>query len=518
MFNLPASVRVVLATGPVDMRKSIDGLMALVPTAWGEDVYSGHLFAFVSRRGDRIKVLTWSRGGFVLLYKRLETGRFRLPPVDAGAQVVHLDATQLAMLLDGIDVAQVRRQPAWTPPGRTGLALRPAIGAQRGAVLRCLDSIPALADDRVDDQNPALFDDRQHELRGAASEEESKAARDEAAKKKRQQRAARKAEEIPAREIRHAVPVEERHCPACGSEDLRPLGRGRTSEVYEYILSRFERQVHVQEVLACARGRGVVTAPPPARGVDRGEYGPGFLAHVVTSKCADAMPLHRLAQRVERSGVPMSRSTLTDLFHQAASVLLPLSHHLLQCIASADVVWAYEAPLRVLDVKKTRLGYLWTFLTQNEAGEWLIGYRFSMGRASKTPKEVLGGTSGALVVDAYTGYNAVALPQGRVRVGCWAHCRRRIFDALATAPEAREALDFILDLYRVEAQARDADLVRTAALRGLRQLHIAPVIAQLHAWLETQAPRHPPKSPLGQAISHFLRPQAVGGPHPLRGE
>ncbi|RKH16637.1 transposase [Corallococcus praedator] len=120
MFALPASVRVVLAVEPVDMRKSIDGLMALVRTAWGEDVYSGHLFAFVSRKGDRIKVLTWSRGGFVLLYKRLETGRFRLPPVDAGAQAVTLDATQLAMLLDGIDVAQVRRQPAWTPPGRTG--------------------------------------------------------------------------------------------------------------------------------------------------------------------------------------------------------------------------------------------------------------------------------------------------------------------------------------------------------------------------------------------------------------
>ncbi|WP_233609982.1 transposase [Corallococcus sp. AB049A] len=60
----------------------------------------------------------------------------------------------------------------------------------------------------------------------------------------------------------------------------------------------------------------------------------------------------------------MSRSTLTDLFHQAASVLLPLSAHLLQCIASADVVWADETPVRVLDVKKTRQGYLWTFLTQ----------------------------------------------------------------------------------------------------------------------------------------------------------
>nr|WP_216619775.1 IS66 family transposase [Myxococcus xanthus] len=334
---------------------------------------------------------------------------------------------------------------------------------------------------------------------------DSTAARADAAKKKRQERAARKAEEAPAREIRHAVPAEERHCPACGGEDLRPLGKGRTSVVYEHLPARFEKQVHVQEVLACACGRGVVTAPPPAKVVDRGEYGPGFLAHVVTSKCADAMPLHRLAQRVERSGAPMSRSTLTDLFHQAASVLLPLSQHLLQSIAAADVVWADETPLRVLDVKKTKLGYLWTFLTQNEAGEWLIGYRFSMGRASKTPKEVLGGTSGALVVDAYTGYNAVTLPQGRVRVGCWAHCRRRFFDALATAPEAREALDFILELYRVEAQVRDADMVRTAAHRELRQQHSAPVLTRLHVWLEMQAPRHPPKSPLGQAISYALK-------------
>ncbi|RKG62438.1 hypothetical protein D7X30_03855 [Corallococcus sp. AB011P] len=71
---------------------------------------------------------------------------------------------------------------------------------------------------------------------------------------------------------------------ACGSEDLKPLGKGRTSVVYEYVPARFEKQVHVQEVLACACGRGVVTAPPPAKVVDRGEYGPGFLAHVVTSK------------------------------------------------------------------------------------------------------------------------------------------------------------------------------------------------------------------------------------------
>ncbi len=343
------------------------------------------------------------------------------------------------------------------------------------------------------------------ELRADAAGAQSKAERDEAALRKRRERAARKAEECPTREVQHQVPAQERRCPACGSEDLKALGKGRTTQVYEYLPARFERQVHVQEVLACACGKGVVTAPAPAKVVDKGEYGPGFLAHVVTSKCADAMPLHRLAQRVERGGVPMSRSTLTDLFHQSASVLLPLSRHLLQCIASAEGVWADETPLRVLDVKKTRLGYLWTFLTQNERGEWLIGYRFSMGRASRTPKEVLGGTLGALVVDAYTGYNAVTLPSGRVRVGCWAHGRRRFFDALATAPEAREAMDLILALYRVEAQAREAGVVRTAAHRELRQLRSAPVLEQLHARMEQQAPLHPPKGPFGQAIAYALK-------------
>jgi transposase len=118
MLTLSSAVRIVLATEPVDMRKSIDGLMAVVRASFGEDVYSGHLFVFVSRRGDRVKILTFSRGGFILYYKRLEQGRFQLPAVKAEAQSVSLDATQLAMLLDGIDVAQVKRPAVWEPPRR----------------------------------------------------------------------------------------------------------------------------------------------------------------------------------------------------------------------------------------------------------------------------------------------------------------------------------------------------------------------------------------------------------------
>jgi transposase len=114
MLTLPRSVRIYLATGAVDLRRSIDGLGALV-RAHGYDLYSGHLFVFTGRRGDRIKILAWDRGGFVLYYKRLERGRFKVPTVATDAREVELDATQLAMLLDGIDVKRVPPPRRWEP-------------------------------------------------------------------------------------------------------------------------------------------------------------------------------------------------------------------------------------------------------------------------------------------------------------------------------------------------------------------------------------------------------------------
>ena len=117
MIALPSSVRIYLAAGAVDLRKSIDGLAAIV-TERAHDLYSGHLYVFVSRRGDRLKILTWTTGGFLLLYKRLERGRFRLPEIRAGQAEVELDATQLTMLLDGIDIKRVEAPRRWTPPSR----------------------------------------------------------------------------------------------------------------------------------------------------------------------------------------------------------------------------------------------------------------------------------------------------------------------------------------------------------------------------------------------------------------
>ncbi len=115
MLALPSSVKIYLSLKATDMRKGFDGLATLV-VAEGLDLYSGHLFVFLSRRRDRVKILTWERGGFSLYYKRLEKGRFRQPLVVEGSNHIRLDAAELTMLLDGIDYKRVRRSKVWEPP------------------------------------------------------------------------------------------------------------------------------------------------------------------------------------------------------------------------------------------------------------------------------------------------------------------------------------------------------------------------------------------------------------------
>ena len=122
VLTLPPSVRIYLAVGQVDMRRGHDGLAAIVLGQWKLDLYGGHLFVFLGRRSDRCKILFWDRGGSFVYYKRLERGRFRLPRVPADATSVTIDATELAMLLDGIDVVAVKRPRKWTPPSATAAA------------------------------------------------------------------------------------------------------------------------------------------------------------------------------------------------------------------------------------------------------------------------------------------------------------------------------------------------------------------------------------------------------------
>jgi len=113
---LPRAVRVYFATGATNLRKSFEGLSNEVRTVLAHDPLSGHVFVFLNRRRNQVKLLLWTRGGFTIVHKRLERGQFTFPAhVVDGASSVAIDAHELSMLLEGIDMADVRTSERWEP-------------------------------------------------------------------------------------------------------------------------------------------------------------------------------------------------------------------------------------------------------------------------------------------------------------------------------------------------------------------------------------------------------------------
>jgi transposase len=300
---------------------------------------------------------------------------------------------------------------------------------------------------------------------------------------------------LPTTIIAHPVPDDERRCPHCGDE-IRPIGEGDKSVEYEWVPGHLERRVHVVEVGRCPCKMHYARGPAPRRVQEGCTYGPAFLAKLAVDKCADSTPIYRVEKQMRRTGVPISRSTLNDNVLLAAEVLFPLW----QCghdeVRNDPHVQADETSFRM----QTRAGrvFVWTFLSKT-----CTVYVFSPSRSGDTAKDVLSGTKGSLTIDGYTGYNVVTDVDGRERTGCWSHARRYLFDALPSAPEAREALDIILDLFMTERAAQTLNIVGTQAHLALRRRESAPVLERLRQWREKMTPLFEPKSAMGEALRYL---------------
>jgi transposase len=331
----------------------------------------------------------------------------------------------------------------------------------------------------------------------------AEAARIAALQKRREN--AEKKRQLVTRRIEHKVRDDQKVCPKCGGRDFAKLGDGVATEIYELVAARVERQRHFQEKLRCRCGEAIITADGPPRVYDKARFGPTFMAQVAVSKCADSLPLHRQAKAYQRVGVQVNDSTLGDLFRRTAELTRPLSDRLLHLVAEKDIVLADETTQRVQAQGKTRTAWLWTFIARDEADKELIAYVFSRSRSGETPVRVLGDTLGKLLVDGYSGYNKVTMPGGRERAGCFAHLRRKFFDAQSTAPEAaKQGMEYIHDLYRIERAAREDDVLGTPEHLERRQTDSRAILDAFEVWLEIEQERHPPKSPIAEAIRYAL--------------
>jgi transposase len=301
----------------------------------------------------------------------------------------------------------------------------------------------------------------------------------------------------------HDLPEQEKHCVGC-DEDLRHIGE-EISERYEYIPAQLLVIEDACQKYACSCT--VRTAAKPVQPIEKSTAGASLLAQVIVSKLADHLPVHRQAKMLRRFGVEIADQTMCGWMRQSAELLAPLYERLKRFVLESKVVGTDDTPVRVLDrrLSQTRKGRLWPYVGDRDHPAVIYDYTPTRERAG--PEQFLKTYRGYLQADAYVAYDSFFTnpERGMVEVGCWAHARRHVFQALETdAARMGAVLAYIAQLYAVEKRARLSG-VRGEQLRLLREQVSGPVVEQLHAFLLRIREELLPRSEAGQAVAYVLK-------------
>ncbi len=306
---------------------------------------------------------------------------------------------------------------------------------------------------------------------------------------------------LPHIRIEHDVPEAEKTCSCCGGPKQR-IGEDESREL-DFIPARLEVKVHVLPKYACPKCRDGVASPPvPPKPIPGGIAGAGLVAFVIASKFADHLPLYRLEDILTRHGVFLSRSTLCDWVRNAALLLEPLAELQKTLVLHSPILWTDDTPVTVLggEILGSSKGRFWVYI--GDAEHPYSVYDFTMSRARDGPAAFLKDYRGFLQADAYGGYDGIFLGSegGIVEVACWAHARRKFFEARSNAPrEANQVLEWIRQLYDIEDRARDFTPVERQVLR---QQESVPILDRIEKYLDELKKRILPKSALGKAVTY----------------
>src|SRR3954467_1638370 len=314
---------------------------------------------------------------------------------------------------------------------------------------------------------------------------------------------------LPRKPVLHDVPPEQLPCPDCGTVRRR-IGE-EVREQLEYVPASVGVPQQVRPRYACPEcAANVVIAERLPEPIEKGLPGPGLMAHVITNKHADHLPLCRQEGILLRHGVEISRSTMCDWMAVAADLLAPIVTLMMTKILESRVVQDDETPVKVQDHegKGIKTGRLWDFIGDHY--HRYVVYRYTEDRSGSGPAEFFKDYGGYLQADASSVFDQLYSSGKIIEVGCMMHARRKFYEArTGDPPRAHQALAWIGLLYDVEREAKEehetaeyeAFVAARHALRGERS---RPIFKQLHDWLVAEAPKVLPKSPIGEAIRYAL--------------
>jgi len=323
---------------------------------------------------------------------------------------------------------------------------------------------------------------------------------------------------LPREEVVHDLAEADKVCPHDGTR-LEVMGE-ETSEQLDIVPAQVRVLHHRRLRYACPCCRQhVVTAAMPPQPMPKSQASAGLLATVAVAKYADALPLYRQVEHLERVGFEASRQTLASWMVRCGVLVQPLVNLLRDRLLESGYVRMDETRVQVLKEPgkaAQSTSYMWV-QQSGERDRPVVLYDYAPSRAGEVPLVLLEGFRGKLQTDGYAGYQAVVAAQGLTAVYCFAHARRYFTDALkalglnpAKLPDkppdkARRplrAIGFIRQLYAIEHRLRDAPAeVRYAE----RQSSSLPVLRALREWLDAQRPKVVPESVLGKALGYLDR-------------
>jgi len=299
--------------------------------------------------------------------------------------------------------------------------------------------------------------------------------------------------------------AEQCSCQACGRETA-VIGYEQSEQLdvkpAEYFVLVTKRE---KRVCRSCEEAGVITAPLPSRIIDKSLVSDQVIINTVVAKYSDHQPLYRQSVILEReTGIEISRATMTGWVMRVGELLLPIAGAMGRELLAGSYIQADETPVDVQTHDKrgkNHRAYLWQY---GQPGGSVV-FDFRMGRNREGPKRFLGQFEGILQSDGYAAYEQVGGPK-MVHASCWAHSRRKFFDALKLNPDDRVAARIVgqmNDLFAIDAEARAQNLDH-AARQVLRTERARPLLEQIRRQVEAARASALPASALGKAAKYTL--------------
>jgi len=310
--------------------------------------------------------------------------------------------------------------------------------------------------------------------------------------------------DIPREVVVQDLPAEEKRCPDCRGERTL-IGYEETKQL-DYSPASFFERIFRRAKYACKPcGKHVATAPfqGPVGPFERGLPGFGLIAQIIVAKFSDHIPLYRQGRIYGRHGVEIPRQTLCDWVGQTIPSLEPIALAIKNDILLSKIIKTDDTVSRLLvrGLRRTAQARLWGYLGDQDHNQ--VFYEFTSDRKQEHPLRFFADYKGKIQADAYSGYDKLFLPGlEREELGCWAHARRHIYDARDTDPErAGTALGFIRMLYEIERTLGALGPRERAAQRREKSV---PILRDFRLWLDREALRLLPRSPMAQALGYVI--------------